>query len=191
MSLREKVENVLGLLERNPALENRTALAKFVTGLNKALEELLKRAEPEMLKDTREYAELSALIALPENKAVATNEWFAAQSERVGRKFAKFTKKEKEELLLELVKAKKADGAIAELKSTPQQRAQRLLSELAVKSAEKAEKEVAKMKPAQLEEFCRFNQIAVESGKKGNLDKKKTQKNVAEKLAELREYLKM
>lgn len=191
MSLREKVENVLALLERNPAIENRTALTKFVTGLNKALDELLNRAEPEMLRDTREYAELSALIVLPENKAVITNDWFAAQAERVGRKYAKFTKKEKEEVLIELVKTKKAEAVIADLKSTPQQKAQRFLSELAVKSADKAEKQVGKMKPSELEEFCRFNQIAVEKNKKGNFDKKKTQKNVLAKLDELREYLKM
>jgi hypothetical protein len=191
MNLQEKIENVLALLERNPAIENRTALAKFVTALNKAADELLSRAEPEMLRDTREYAELSALIALPENKVVINNDWFTAQAERVGRKYAKFTKKEKEEVLLELVKTKKADGVINELKSTPQQKAQRLLSELAVKSADKAEKQIGKMKPAELEEFCRFNQIEIEKNKKGAVDKKKTQKNVLAKLDTLREYLKM
>ena len=191
MNLQEKLENVLSVLGRNPALENRQILKTKLTALNKSLDEFLKLSEPEMLRDTREYAELSALVALPENKMIVTNEWFAAQAASVNRKYAKFAKKEKDEVLLELVKNKKAAAAIDSLKSTPQQKAQRLLSELANKSEDKAEKEIAKMKPAQLQEFCEHNQIAVESKKKGDFDKKKTVANVAAKLAELREYLKM
>lgn len=191
MNLRERIENVLALLEQNPAIENRTNLSKLVTALNKAADDLLNLAEPEMLRDTKEYAELSALIALPENKSIVTADWFAAQAQSVNRKYAKLTKKEKEELLLELVKTKKAETVISDLKSTPQQKAQKFLTELANQSADKAEKQINKMKPAELEEFCNLNQISLEKNKKGGFDKKKTQKNVLNKLVELREYLKM
>lgn len=191
MNLREKIEQVQTLLERHPALENRQTLKTKITALNKSIDEFLKLSDPEILRDTREYAELSALVALPENKAIVTAEWFAAQANSVGLKFAKFTKKEKDEVLLELVKSKRATAAIDNLKSTPPQKAQRLLSELANKSADKAEKEIAKMKAAQLQEFCEHNQIAIAQKKKGDFDKKKTAANVFNKLAELREYLKM
>ena len=191
MNLREKIETALGLINKNQALENRQTLKTKVNALNKSLDEFITASAPEMLRDTPEYAELAALIALPENRATVTADWFAAQAESIGRSYARFTKKEKDEVLLELVRQKKAGQVIDSFKSTPQQKAQRLLSELANKSADKADKEIDKMKAPKLQEFCEFNQIPIASKKKGDFDKKKTVQNVQAKLDEMREYLKM
>lgn len=192
MDLQTQTEQFLELLKRFPALENRAGLAKTVAALRKTFADFEKLAEPETVRDSKEYGELLALINLPENKNVVNADWFTAQGKRVGSKTAKFTaKKAKDDLLLELVRQKHAATVIQELKSTPQQRDQKLLSQLANLPAERAEKDAAKLKPAELEAFCAHNQIAVERNKRGGFDKKKTLVNIAEKLAELREYLKM
>lgn len=192
MNLREKLENVSDLLARHSVIEKKPSLSRSITALNRALDDLLTRAEPEMLRDTREYAELSALVGLPENRGVVTNDWYTAHAASVGLKYARINRREREEVLLELVKTKKADAVITELKTTPQQRAQNLLSELANMSPEKAEKKIRGMRPAEsVREFAEHNQIQIEKNRRGNFDRARTQANVLNKLAELREYLKM
>ncbi len=191
MSLKESVEQLSALLDERPALERRSSLAAAVTKLRKALDDFLVKAEPEIYKDTREYAELSALLAHPEHKETVTLEWLNRHATKTGRKISKATKKEKEAFAVAMVKTGHAPALVRELKESPKRRMQDALYTLARLKDEKAADEFKAMKPKQAEAFCQHNEIPVARSAKGTLDKKKTLPHVLEKLSELREYLKL
>jgi hypothetical protein len=191
MSLKESVEQVGALLEEQPALERRAALAPVVTKLRKALADFLARAEPEIYKDTKEYAELSALLARPEYKETVTLDWLKRHGASVGLKLAKGTKKEKEAFAVALVKAGQASALIRELNESPRRKMQDLLNGMVRQSQAQVETTVKGLKPKQLEAFCEVNAITCVRNARGTIDRKQTLPHVFAKLAALKEYLKL
>ncbi len=191
MELQEKIERAGALLEANKAIVKKASIAKFVQSLDKALDIFLKNLEPELYRSTSEYVELAALVDAPTNKKVLTKQWFDDKANLINRKFAKFTKKEKEEMIIELVKTGQAQMVIDGLKTTPEKRSQHLFSELANLSEQEARQCIEKMKPKEIEEFCRHNQITTEHTKKGTFDRKMTTPHVFKKLQTVRDYLKL
>ncbi len=189
MSLKEKIERAASLLEEKPAIERKVALASVVKKLNKALDDFISKSEPELYKDTKEYAELYALLTLPENKGTVTPEWLNEQAGN--RKYAKAGKKEREAFAVMMVRDGHATAVIQELKESPKRKMQDALHSLAGMSKARAEEKIKLMKPKQLEEFCRLNEIEIARSPKGSLDKKRTLPNIMAKVVELREYLKL
>lgn len=191
MNLQEKIERAGVLLESNKEVIKKASIAKFVQSLDKAVSDFLKKFEPELYRSTSEYVDLAALIDAPTNRKVLTKQWFDDKANLINRKFAKFTKKEKEELIIELVKTGQAQMVIDGLKTTPEKRSQNLFSELANLSESESRKRVDKMKSKEIEEFCEHNAITIERTKKGAFDKKKTLAHVSKKLQTVRDYLKL
>src|ERR1700742_638446 len=147
MSLKEKIERAAALLDERPAVERKAALSSVVTKLNKALDDFLSKSEPEIYKDTKEYAELYALLTLPENKSIVTLGWLNQQAARVDKKYAKAGKKEREALTVALVMAGHAPAVIQELKETPRKRMQDMLYSLTNVSESAATDRIKAMKP--------------------------------------------
>ena len=191
MSLREKVADVAALLDERPSLERLAALAAAVNKLGKALDDFLAKSVPEMHKNTAEYAELSALLSQQEYKSVVTLDWLNRHAAPCGKKYAKVGKREKEDFAVTMVGAGLAPAVLQELKESPRRKMQDLLYALARQRGDEAAAEIKAMKPKQLEEFCRHNDIPVERSARGGVDKKRTLPHITAKLDDLREYLKL
>jgi len=191
MSLKESMEQVTVLLDERPALERRAGLTATVTKLRKALDDFLAKAEPEIYKDTKEYAELSALLTRPEYKETVTLDWLNRHGARAGQKFTKGTKKEKEAFAVAMVKAGHAPVLIRELNESPRRKMQDLLHGLTRQSKAQVEATVKALKPKQLEAFCAVNEIPCVRNARGTIDRKQTLPHIFAKLGALKEYLKL
>lgn len=191
MSLKEKVSSVAHLLEGQPGVERLASLSATVTKLSKAIDDFLAKAEPAMYKNSAEFAELWALLMQRENKETVTPDWLNQHAGQLGKKFTKAGKKEKEDFAVAMVRTGQAPAVIQELKESPKRKMQDLLySMVGLPEADAAEK-IKAMKPKQLTEFCRLNEIPIVQTAKGSVDKKRTLPNIIAKIGDLQEYLKL
>ncbi|MBO0797409.1 MAG: hypothetical protein J2P31_01180, partial [Blastocatellia bacterium] len=122
---------------------------------------------------------------------LVTAKWMSEQVPAEGKKFVKNGKKEKEEFVLIMVKTGCAAKLIKEIKDSPMRRMQDELNRLALATDSEASATIKMMRPKQLEEFCRYNDIPIIRTTRGTIDKNKTQPNILQKLAGRREYVKL
>ncbi|HXG67294.1 MAG TPA: hypothetical protein VNO70_19480 [Blastocatellia bacterium] len=191
MSLKEKIDGAASILGAYPSVETAPELKTVLTKLNRALDDFLTKSVSVVYKNTAEYAELWALMALPENRKTVTLAWLNERGEPVGRRFAKSGKKEKEEFAVMMVRSGRAAAVIRELKESPIQKIQDEFNSMIDLPEEEVALRVKAMKPKDLEQFCNVNNVAIARTAKSGVDKKKTLPHIMRKLEEAREYLKL
>jgi|SRR5215813_3616599 len=198
MELKDKITRLTALLEKHPKIESEGGMTTLTTKLEKAIDafltksdDLLAKSEAASYRNTAEYSELIALLTNVSHKSLVTPEWLNDHANGLGKKFAKAGKKEKEEFAVTMVNSGGALALIKEMKDSPRRRMEDELNRLALATDNEISARLKAMKPAQIQEFCEFNGIAIVKNAKGTLDRKKTQPAILEKLSELREYTKL
>lgn len=191
MSLKDKLSRVTAILNEQPSVENQSSLSTVMTKLNKALDDFLSKTEAIIYKNTAEFAELFALLNQPEHKNTVTLAWLNQHAAPTGKRLAKAGKKEKETFAVAMVGAGRAPSLIQELKESPKRKMQEELYSMTMLNDAEASSKIKAMKPKELEQFCRLNDIPVVKSAKGSIDKKKTEPHIIKKLESMREYLKL
>jgi hypothetical protein len=198
MELKDKIARLAALIDKKPKIESEPGLSTLVKTLEKAIDTFLSKSEAFIAKsetaayrNTAEYPELIALLMDTQYKSLVTPDWLNDHARSLVKKFAKAGKKEKEEFTLIMVKSGAALALIKEMKDSPRRRMEDELNRLALATDNEISARLKAMKPAQIQEFCEFNGIAIARNAKGSIDKKKTQPYILQKLSELREYTKL
>lgn len=190
MDLARRLRDLLEIIDRHPNLLRDPALVPLAGKLGDQLGTLTAKAMGQVYRNSAAYADLVALLAQPENRALVTADWMCGQSP-VGTRYLKNGKKEKEQFALEVVKAGVSSQVIRELNDAPRREMEELLYRMVLGTDAEVKESWKALKAAELKRFCQWNQIPVITNAKGAIDKTRTFSKLKELITERREYTKL